>query len=285
MDQGKLRYRIVGGVVLLALLAILVPVLNDVRQPLPQGPQAIDIPAEPADGLTAQVPTDGMTPDDVAPQPDDVPEPLPAPPLTEVAPAPDIDGAAPVEPYSPPEPPAPAADPEPAKPAPVPTPKAVLPRPAPPKPAAPHAAKPVPAAPVAPATPVAKPVPAPKPPVAAPAKPTPVVKAAPTGAPAPAPSPTAKPPAPSPAAPVTAPATQQAWVVQLGVYGNLKTAIDLRERLRKAGHSAFTEEVVTPHGKALRVRVGPDLDRAAAQALRDRLARETGHDGIVMAYP
>lgn len=272
MDQGKLRYRIVGGVVLLALLAILVPVLNDVRQPLPQGPQAIDIPAEPADGLTAQVPTDGMTPDDMAPQPQDVPDPLPAPPLTEEGPAPDSD---------PVEPPALENEPEPAKPAPV-----VAPKSAPPKPAAPPvarpAAKPMPAAP---ARPVAKPEPAPKPPAAAPAKPAPVVKAAPKDAPAPAPSPTAKPPAPSPAVPVTAPAAQQAWVVQLGVYGNVKTAIDLRETLRKAGHSAFTEEVVTPHGKALRVRVGPDLDRAAAQALRDRLARETGHDGIVMAYP
>ena len=78
---------------------------------------------------------------------------------------------------------------------------------------------------------------------------------------------------------------QQAWVVQLGVYGNLKTAIDLREKLRKSGYSAFTEEIGTPHGKALRVRVGPELERAKAQALRDRLQRETGHDGIVMAYP
>lgn len=285
MDQGKLRYRIVGGVVLLALLAILVPVLNDVRQPLPQGPQAIDIPAEPADGLTAQVPTDGMTPDDMAPQPQDVPEPLPAPPLTEEDPAPDMDGAAPVERFSPPEPPAPADDPEPAKPAPVPAPKPVLPRPAPPKPAVPPAAKPATKPIAAAPAPIAKPEPAPKPPAAAPAKPAPVVKAAPKDAPALPPGTTAKPLAPSPAAPVIASAAQQAWVVQLGVYGNVKTAIDLRETLRKAGHSAFTEEVVTPHGKALRVRVGPDLDRAAAQALRDRLARETGHDGIVMAYP
>jgi DedD protein len=74
-------------------------------------------------------------------------------------------------------------------------------------------------------------------------------------------------------------------VVQLGVYGNVKTAIDLRERLRKAGYSAFTEEVSTPSGKALRVRVGPELDRAAAQALLARLERETGHQGMVMSYP
>ena len=61
--------------------------------------------------------------------------------------------------------------------------------------------------------------------------------------------------------------------------------IDLREKLRKSGYSAFTEEITTPHGKALRVRVGPELERARAQALRDRLQREIGHDGIVMTYP
>jgi DedD protein len=138
---------------------------------------------------------------------------------------------------------------------------------------------------------VAKPAPPPAP------KPAVVAKPAPASAPAPIP--VAKPAAPAPAAPIqaaksvapaavataTAPSVQQAWVVQLGVFGNLKTAIDLREQLRKAGHSAFTEEITTPQGKALRVRVGPELDRAKAQAVRDRLAKETGHDGIVVAYP
>lgn len=58
MDQARLKYRIVGGIVLVALAAILVPVLNDMRQPLPQGPLAIDIPAEPTDGLASRLPVD-----------------------------------------------------------------------------------------------------------------------------------------------------------------------------------------------------------------------------------
>ena len=276
MDQGKLRYRIVGGVVLLAALAILVPVLNDVRQPLPQGPQAIDIPAEPADGLAAQVPADGAAPDADSSQPGDISDPIPAPPLSEQGEEPPPDSTAAPEPASPPPT---VMAPEPAKPAPA-------PKPAPAKPPVASVAKPS-APPPAPA--VVKPAPATKAPavVAAPVapKPAPVVKPAPTVTPAPAAPSAAKAPAPSPAPPAPATATQQAWVVQLGVYGNLKTAIDLRERLRKAGHSAFTEEVATPQGKALRVRVGPELDRATAQALRDRLNRETGNDGIVVAYP
>jgi DedD protein len=283
MEQARLKYRIVGGIVLLALAAILVPLLNEVRQPLPAGPQAIDIPAEPADGVTAALPVDGELPEGSVPEPQDLPKPVPAPPLTEEG-----DEPAPVagEPVTPERAPrdavaAPIAKPDPVKPVPVPV---IAAKPAAVQ-SAPVAKPPAPQPAAAPTQVAAKPAPAPKPPLAAPvpAKPAAVASATPASAPAPkvAAMPTAKPPTST----AGAPGAQQAWVVQLGVYGNLKTAIDLRERLRKAGHSAFTEEVATPHGKALRVRVGPDLDRAAAQALRDRLARETGHDGIVMAYP
>jgi len=268
MDQARLKYRIVGGIVLLALAAILVPVLNDMRQPLPLGPQAIDIPAEPTDGVAAQLPADAASQAAVLPEPQDIPAPAPPPPLSE-------DGDV--------SPPGRGTDLAPAAPAPPPPAKspAAVARPAPA--AAPRASAPAPVIKPEPA-----PMPASKPPVAkaalAPAQPAPVQKPV----PAPAAIPAAKPAAPTPApaaATAAAPTTQQAWVVQLGVFGNLKTAIDLREKLRKAGHSAFTEEVTTPQGKALRVRVGPELDRATAQAVRDRLARETGHDGIVVAYP
>lgn len=277
MDQARLKYRIVGGVVLVALAAILVPLLNDVRQPLPQGPQSIDIPAEPADGVAGRLPTDGTAPQGLVPEPQDVPLPLPAPPLEEAADSASVGGrhestsavpAAPelqTDPARSAAPAAPVAAPPPARAEPVPAPKPATPKPAP-------VAKPVTpkAAPTTPAPAPAKPAAAPRTPVAA-AVPAPAAPVKPAGA-------SATPSAPSAAA-------QQAWVVQLGVYGNLKTAIDLRESLRKAGHSAFTEEISTPHGKALRVRVGPELERATAQALRDRLARETGHDGIVMGYP
>ena len=307
MEQARLKYRIVGGVVLLALAAILVPVLNDVRKPLPQGPQAIDIPREPADGMAARLAAE-------AEAPPDVPEPL-SPPAAEDAEttpqAAEPAAAAPTAPIAP----VPAVKPEPAKrelakpepakpvakaaPAPVAKPAPVVAqapaagkaepiKPAPTKPAVTASAAavaPKPAAATAPAakaesakpaaTAASAPVAAAAPKSvasAASAKPVVTAAAAPASAAAPKPSPAAAP-------------THHAWVVQLGVYGNVKTAIDLRERLRKAGYSAFTEEVSTPSGKALRVRVGPELDRAAAQALLARLERETGHQGMVMSYP
>ena len=244
MDQARLKYRIVGGIVLVALAAILVPVLNDMRQPLSHGPQAIDIPAEPTDGVASRLPVDAPPVEGNLPEPQDIPVPAAPPPLSDDGDVVLPDRTADLAP--------PAAV---TRPAPV-TPPRTPPLVAEPVPAPPVvASKPQAVRPVAPAAP----------------KPAPV---------APKPAPVAKPPAAAPA-----PASQQAWVVQLGVFGNLKTAIDLRERLRKAGHSAFTEEITTPQGKALRVRVGPELDRAKARALRDRLATQTGQEGIVVAYP
>ena len=264
MDQARLKYRIVGGIVLVALAAILVPVLNDMRQPLPQGPQAIDIPAEPTDGVASRLPVDAPPLDGSVPAPQDIPPPAPPPPLgedTDVAPPDDVAGLAPADPPVQAKPPVPVARPAPASP-----PRAPAP-----------AVKPAPAPVIASKQPAVKPAPAPKPAV--------VARPAPSAAPAPIPAAKPAAPTPAPVAPAASPVVQQAWVVQLGVFGNLKTAIDLRERLRRAGHSAFTEEVTTPQGKALRVRVGPELDRAKALAVRDRLARETGQDGIVVAYP
>ncbi len=263
MDQARLKYRIVGVVVLVALAAILVPVLNDMRQPLPLGPQAIDIPPEPTDGVAGQLPADGGSQAGVLPEPHDIPAPAPPPPTEGDGVVPPGRGTdlAPAVPAAPPQakPSVPVARPAPAT--------------APRAPAHAPVAKPAPA--LASKLSVAKPAPAPAPKSVPVAKPVPAAAAVPAAEPAPAAS----------ASTAAAPTTGQAWVVQLGVFGNLKTAIDLREQLRKAGHSAFTEEVTTPQGKALRVRVGPELDRATAQAVRDRLARETGHDGIVVAYP
>jgi DedD protein len=238
MDQARLKYRIVGGIVLVALAAILVPVLNDMRQPLPQGPQAIDIPAEPTDGLASRLPVDAPPLEGSLPELGDIPPPAPPPPPGEDSDVLPPDEGADLAPPAPPvqaRPPVPVARPAPASP--------------------PRAPAPVPAVKPAPSPVIASKPPAPKP------------------------------AAPAPVAAAASPIVRQAWVVQLGVFGNLKTAIDLREQLRKGGHSAFTEEITTPQGKALRVRVGPELDRAKALALRDRLAKETGQDGIVVAYP
>lgn len=113
----------------------------------------------------------------------------------------------------------------------------------------------------------------------------------------------AAPPAPAPAPSVTErlpsnlnpdvpapPAAKQhqdvnAWVVQLGSFSNEQNAVKLRDQLRAKGYAAFMETTTGANGKVARVRVGPEVDRARAEAVRDRLQKEFKIKGIVGRYP
>lgn len=144
---------------------------------------------------------------------------------------------------------------------------------------------PVPA-PVATTAAVEPPKPAPAKPVEA--KPEPKPEARPVAAkpadPKPAPVP-AKPPAPKPAAPAPSATAKVGFAVQVGAFGDATEAGAMRERLRAAGFTAFTETVNTDKGKLTRVRVGPVLDRAAADQLKSQIQARTGVDGIVRPHP
>lgn len=109
------------------------------------------------------------------------------------------------------------------------------------------------------------------------------------------------PPAPRPARPVAsapaadkaapaAPAPQPAaagtgFAVQVGAFGNAAEAEKLRDRLRTAGFTAFTESVQSDKGPLTRVRVGPVLTRAEAERLRAQLGARAGVSGFVRTHP
>ncbi len=115
-----------------------------------------------------------------------------------------------------------------------------------------------------------------KPPIAKPAETKPAVAVAKPPAP--------KPPAPKPVAASPA-AAKVGFAVQLGAFSDAAEAGAMRERLRAAGFTAFTEAVNTDKGKLTRVRVGPVLDRAAADQLKSQIKAKTGIDGIVRPHP
>lgn len=91
-----------------------------------------------------------------------------------------------------------------------------------------------------------------------------------------------KPAAPKPAAPAAA---KIGFAVQVGAFSDATEAGAMRERMRAAGFTAFTESVTTDQGKLTRVRVGPVLDRAAADQLKSQIQSKTGVDGIVRPHP
>lgn len=217
MEKKQLRQRLIGALVLMALLAIIVPFfLGD--QPGTSAEDIASIPPAPEQIPGADLPID---------------EGAPEAPVDEVTADTVIDAATP-----------PATTPVPDS--------AAM------------------AAPVPTATPAQPPV----------SKPTPEISR---------PAPTATAPARAPAAsssgatrnPVKAPVS--AWVVQLGSFSSERNAWALRDKLRNKGYHAFVERVSEGSKMVIRVRIGPELQRAKAEAVQQKLEKEMKIKGIVMA--
>jgi cell division septation protein DedD len=130
--------------------------------------------------------------------------------------------------------------------------------------------------------------PAPKPAlVAPPAKPAIAPATSRPGA-APAVAPVSVPPASTkPAAPaaISPAAAGRGYAVQVSAFRAEADALALRNRLRAAGFTAFSERVQADSGTLYRVRVGPTADRDAADKLLASLSQKLGLNGMVVAYP
>ncbi|WP_166208905.1 SPOR domain-containing protein [Cognatiluteimonas telluris] len=105
---------------------------------------------------------------------------------------------------------------------------------------------------------------------------------------------TSKPSAAKPATVAAKPVTTAApgitthttgFALQLAAYSKPEDANALRDRLRAAGFSAFTETVRTDKGALTRVRVGPVATRTDATLLKDEVKAKLGLDGVVRPHP
>lgn len=76
-----------------------------------------------------------------------------------------------------------------------------------------------------------------------------------------------------------------AWVVQLGSFSSKVNADKLNLKLRKSGFPAFVEPLKQKSETVYRVRVGPELLRADADALLKKIKIIMKLDGIVLSYP
>lgn len=76
-----------------------------------------------------------------------------------------------------------------------------------------------------------------------------------------------------------------AWVVQLGSFESKVNAEKLNLSLRKAGFPAFVEPSTKKGETSYRVRVGPEILRADADALLKKIKTKMKLDGIVLNYP
>lgn len=118
--------------------------------------------------------------------------------------------------------------------------------------------------------------------------PAPITGTTPAAPAAPTPAPDVAQPAPPPVAksePAPAKSALSGWVVQLVATANKTKAVELQEKLRALGYTAFVESVKTPQGTLFRVRVGPELERGNAENVRNRLEQQVQIKGIVTRYP
>jgi len=96
----------------------------------------------------------------------------------------------------------------------------------------------------------------------------------------PAPAPPVAPPTATPPRPSAAAHGGESWVVQLGSFSSHDNAEHFAASLRAKGYKAFVSEFHGSGKVLFRVRVGPEQDRARADAIAARLAHE-GHKGSV----
>lgn len=274
MDK-KLKQRLVGASVVVALAVIIVPEL--VKEPVEQGrpvadttipprpdpqPDAQIIPRLPSadQELTTALPAEGeiTEPYETAPplpeasSDEPAAEELPEIELVTLQPRPEPVSAEPPVEALPPAAPVQAAPPPPtASPAP-PQPRRAAPPPAAPEP-------PRPAVQTAPAKP-REPAPLPK-----------IELIAKASTPA-----TAPPPSAAPAPPPAAPSSGQGWMVQAGSFAAQRNAEQLRDRLRAQGFAAVVQPITLDGQTLYRVRVGPQASRGESEQTLERLERVAG---------
>lgn len=92
-------------------------------------------------------------------------------------------------------------------------------------------------------------------------------------------------PAAADSAPRPGSRSMSGWAVQVGIFSSIENANKLKERLISGGFPAFVSEVSGEQGKSFRVRIGPELKRDNANALKDRVNRQFALQGFVVAHP
>lgn len=89
---------------------------------------------------------------------------------------------------------------------------------------------------------------------------------------------------PATPAPAAAAPAQGSWILQLGAFKNADSVNALVSKLRAAGYSAQTSPRTPVQGQITRVFVGPDVSKARLQGMQSKISQMTGLGGSVVAY-
>lgn len=84
--------------------------------------------------------------------------------------------------------------------------------------------------------------------------------------------------------PASAAPAQGSWILQLGAFKNADSVNALVGKLRAAGYSAQTSPRTPVQGQINRVFIGPDVSKAKLQGMQSKISQMTGLGGSVVAY-
>lgn len=87
-----------------------------------------------------------------------------------------------------------------------------------------------------------------------------------------------------PAMPLNAQSLPDAWVVQVGSFATKEAANKLRDDLQEDGQKAYVRTTASAGGSISRVYIGPKLDRAQAQAIKDQMDKRLKVKSMVMRF-
>lgn len=73
--------------------------------------------------------------------------------------------------------------------------------------------------------------------------------------------------------PIAADEANNRWYLQVGTFGQKPNAATLLDSLKQQGFAASIKEVATDKGTVFKVRIGPIVDKAKAQAVKAKLAQ------------
>lgn len=76
-----------------------------------------------------------------------------------------------------------------------------------------------------------------------------------------------------------------AFALQVSTVTVKDNAYALRDKLRKAGYSAYVETRTSNGKTSYRVRIGPELDKSKMEKMKATIKKEQGLDGFLVNHP
>ncbi len=77
----------------------------------------------------------------------------------------------------------------------------------------------------------------------------------------------------------------KAFALQVGTFGSNENAEKMRNKMRKAGHTAFVDKFTVKGKTNYRVKIGPELERDALEKIKKALKKSKKIDAFIVNHP